>query len=51
MSLARLPRCPCRSDAARESIAATRGWFTEGFDTKDMKDAKALLDESKKGAV
>jgi hypothetical protein len=26
-------------------LAETYGWFTEGFDTNDLKDAKALLDE------
>jgi hypothetical protein len=26
-------------------VAAIYGWFTEGFDTADLKDAKALLDE------
>jgi ATP/maltotriose-dependent transcriptional regulator MalT len=30
-------------DVARELLAAIYGWFTEGFGTKDLKDAKALL--------
>jgi predicted ATPase len=30
---------------ARELLAPVYGWFTEGFDTRDLKDAKALLDE------
>jgi predicted ATPase len=30
---------------AREILAPVYGWFTEGFDTADLKDAKALLDE------
>jgi len=30
---------------ARELLASVYGWFTEGFDTLDLKDAKALLDE------
>jgi tetratricopeptide (TPR) repeat protein len=34
-----------RRDAARELLAPTYNWFTEGFDTKDLKDAKALLDD------
>lgn len=34
-------------DAARELLAPIYGWFTEGFETKDLKDAKALLDELK----
>jgi predicted ATPase len=29
---------------ARELLAPVYGWFTEGFDTRDLKDAKALLD-------
>ena len=29
----------------RELLAAIYGWFTEGFDTRDLKDAKALLEE------
>jgi hypothetical protein len=31
--------------ARRELLAPVYGWFTEGFDTADLKDAKALLDE------
>jgi hypothetical protein len=30
---------------ARELLALVYGWFTEGFDTRDLKDAKALLEE------
>jgi hypothetical protein len=30
---------------ARDLLAPVYGWFTEGFDTPDLKDAKALLDE------
>ena len=30
---------------ARELLAPVYGWFTEGFDTRDLKDAKALLAE------
>ena len=32
-------------DAARELLAPIYNWFTEGFDTKDLKDARALLEE------
>ena len=32
-------------DAARDLLAPVYGWFTEGFDTLDLKEAKALLDE------
>ena len=34
-----------RRDEARSMLAEIYGWFTEGFDTADLKDAKALLDE------
>ena len=34
-----------RRDEARTMLAAIDGWFSEGFDTADLKDAKALLDE------
>jgi predicted ATPase len=43
--LARLVRETNRSDEARTMLAPIYGWFTEGFDTADLKDAKALLDE------
>jgi hypothetical protein len=33
------------SDEARTMLAEIYGWFTEGFDTADLKDAKSLLDE------
>ena len=42
MSLARLPGKPRQ---ARELLAPVYGWFTEGFDTLDLKEAKALLEE------
>ena len=32
-------------DQARDLLAPVYGWFTEGFDTRDLKEAKALLDE------
>jgi Tfp pilus assembly protein FimV len=44
-SFARLLRDTDHRDAAREILAEIYGWFTEGFDTADLKDAKALLDE------
>jgi class 3 adenylate cyclase/predicted ATPase len=43
--LAQLWREEGRSDAARDLLAPVYGWFTEGFDTPDLKQAKALLDE------
>jgi len=44
-SLARLLRDSNRRDEARAMLAEIYNWFTEGFDTADLKDAKALLDE------
>jgi Flp pilus assembly protein TadD len=44
-SLGRLLRDTNRRDEARLMLAETYGWFTEGFDTADLKEAKALLDE------
>jgi predicted ATPase len=45
MSLARLLDRQGRRDEARTMLADIYNWFTEGFDTVDLKDAKALLDE------
>jgi predicted ATPase len=45
MSLARLLAKQGRREEARTMLADIYGWFTEGFDTADLKDAKALLDE------
>jgi tetratricopeptide (TPR) repeat protein len=45
MSLARLLANQDRRDEARTMLAEIYGWFTEGFDTADLKDAKALLEE------
>jgi predicted ATPase len=44
-SLARLWREQGRQTEARDLLAPLYGWFTEGFDTADLRDAKALLDE------
>ena len=44
-SLARLLAKQGRRDEARTMLAEIYGWFTEGFDTRDLKEAKALLDE------
>jgi predicted ATPase/class 3 adenylate cyclase len=44
-SFARLLLDTNRHDEARAMLAEIYGWFTEGFDTPDLKDAKALLDE------
>ena len=45
MSLARLWRDQGKVQQARELLAPVYGWFTEGFDTRDLKEAKALLKE------
>jgi predicted ATPase len=45
MSLARLLAKQGKRDEARAMLAKIYGWFTEGFDTADLKEAKALLDE------
>jgi hypothetical protein len=45
MSLARLLASQGRRYEARAMLTEIYGWFTEGFDTADLKDAKALLDE------
>ena len=44
-SMARLLSDQGKRDEARELLAPVYGWFTEGFDTLDLKDARALLDE------
>jgi predicted ATPase len=44
VSLARLWRDQGKPAEARELLAPIYGWFTEGFDTADLKEAKALLD-------
>jgi len=45
VSLARLLGEQSRRTEARDLLAPVYGWFTEGFDTPDLKEAKALLDE------
>jgi predicted ATPase len=45
MSLARLWRSQGKVQQARELLAPVYRWFTEGFDTRDLKEAKALLEE------
>ncbi len=45
MSLARSLRDTGRRDEAHATLADIYNWFTGGFDTADLKDAKALLDE------
>jgi predicted ATPase len=45
MSLARLLATQNRRDDARAMLASIYGWFTEGFATPDLQDAKSLLDQ------
>ena len=51
MSLARLRRQQGRREEAVALLAPVLGWFTEGFDTADLKDAKALLDKLTEPAI
>ena len=44
-SLARLWRDQGKREQALDLLAPVYGWFTEGFDTLDLREAKALLDE------
>jgi predicted ATPase len=45
MSLSRLWQRQGKRDAARALLAPIYGWFTEGFDTADLQEAQALLEE------
>jgi predicted ATPase len=45
ISLARLLKRQGKKDEARQTLAEIYGWFTEGFDTADLRAAKALLEE------
>src|SRR4029453_17012762 len=45
MSLSRFWQRQGKRDQARQLLAETYGWFTEGFDTADLQEAKALLEE------
>jgi predicted ATPase len=45
MSMARLWRDQGKRGQARDLLAPVYGWFTEGFDTLDLKQAKTLLEE------
>jgi predicted ATPase len=44
MSLSRLWQQQGKRAEARDFLAPTYGWFTEGFDTADLQEAKALLE-------
>jgi predicted ATPase len=45
VSLARLWQRQGKKDDAHQLLSAIYSWFTEGFDTKDLQEAKTLLDE------
>jgi predicted ATPase len=45
MSLSRLWQQQGKKEDAHQMLAEIYGWFTEGFDTKDLQEAKALLEE------
>ena len=45
MSLSRLWQSQGKREEARQMLAEVYGWFTEGFETVDLKEAKALLEE------
>jgi predicted ATPase len=45
MSLSRLWQTQGKKDEARQMLVEIYGWFTEGFDTKDLQEAKTLLEE------
>ena len=45
MRMARLWRDQGKRNEARELLAPVYGWFTEGHDTRDLKEAKALLEQ------
>ncbi len=45
MGLARLWQGESKRSEARDLLAPVYDWFTEGFDTTDLKDARALLDD------
>jgi hypothetical protein len=51
MSMAWLWRDQGKRDEARDLLAPVYGWFTEGFDTLDLKEAKALLEQDLGGQV
>jgi predicted ATPase len=45
MSLSRLWQQQGKKEEARQTLAEVYGWFTEGFDTADLQEAKTLLEE------
>ena len=51
MSLARLWQQQGKTSEAHKMLAEIYGWFTEGFDTKDLQEAKALLEDLDEAAA
>jgi len=51
MSLSRLWQQRGRIEEARQMLAEIYGWFTEGFDTKDLQEAKTLVEELSHRAI
>jgi predicted ATPase len=49
MSLVRLWQQQGKKEEARQMLAEIYGWFTEGFDTKDLQEARALLEQLAEG--
>ena len=45
MSLARLWQRQGKREQARQALAVVYDWFSEGFDTRDLREARALLEE------
>ena len=50
MSLSRLWQQQGKTEEARQQLAEIYGWFTEGFDTADLQEAKVLLQELNRDA-
>lgn len=51
MSLSQLWKSQGKKDEARQMLSEIYNWFTEGFDTKDLQEAKALLEELSHRAI
>jgi hypothetical protein len=51
MSMAHLWRDRGKREEARQLLAPVYGWFTEGFDTLDLKEAKVLLDDCRREGI
>ena len=51
MSLSRLWQQQDKKDKARQMLAEIYGWFTEGFDTKDLQEARTLIESSSHSVI